>query len=89
MASSSLYLIDEVDALERAVLDRWVHDAGGASSDLVVLPDLRTSHNRAMSQFASRLEAAGDPLLTPLRVAWLPKEHDGQQTARPARSRAR
>jgi glycerol-3-phosphate O-acyltransferase len=82
MARSSLYLIDAVDALERMVLDRWVHDAGGASSDVVVLPDLRTAPSSAMSAFASRLAAAGDPLLTPLRVAWLPKERDGRQTAR-------
>src|SRR5215510_7315026 len=41
MADSSLYLVDDVDAIERGELDRWVHDAGGDHRDLVVLPDLR------------------------------------------------
>jgi glycerol-3-phosphate O-acyltransferase len=82
MTAPSLYLIDEVDAIEREVLERWVHDAGATSSDLVVLPDLRTADDSAMYQFAKRLAEAGDPLLTPLRVAWLPKERDGRQTAR-------
>ena len=36
----------------------------------------------ALEAFAGRLATAGDPLLTPLRVAWLPKERDGRQTAR-------
>ncbi len=82
MSRSSLYLIDDVDAIERAVLERWVCEAGGALSDLVVLPDLRTAQDSVLSTFASRLATAGDPLLTPLRVAWLPKERGGRQTAR-------
>jgi glycerol-3-phosphate O-acyltransferase len=82
MTTSSLYLVDDVDAAERAVLDEWVRNAGASGSDLVTLPDLRTGPSSAMSAFASRLSATGDPLLTPLRVAWLPKERDGRQTAR-------
>src|SRR5262245_13145210 len=82
MADSSLYLVDDVDAIERGELDRWVHDAGGDHLDLVVLPDLRGAPPHTLEGFATRLADAGDPLLTPLRVAWLPKERDGRQTAR-------
>jgi glycerol-3-phosphate O-acyltransferase len=82
MAHPSLYLIDDVDAVEREELDRWVRDAGGEASHLVVLPDLRNAPATALEEFADRLAEAGDPLLTPLRVAWLPKERDGRQTAR-------
>ncbi|MBV8949524.1 MAG: glycerol-3-phosphate 1-O-acyltransferase [Actinobacteria bacterium] len=82
MSRSSLYLIDEVDSVERAVLEQWVRDAGGSPSDIVVLPDLRTAPNGALAEFAGSFTADGDPLLTPLRVAWLPKERDGRQTAR-------
>jgi len=82
MANSSLYLIDDVDAIERAELDRWVRDAVGEASNLVVLPDLRNTSPSGLERFADQLAAAGDPLLTPLRVAWLPKERDGRQTAR-------
>src|ERR671936_107119 len=82
MSRSSLYLIDDVDAIERTVLEDWVRDAGGSPSDLVVLPDLRMASDSSMSAFASGLAAAGNPLLPPLRVAWLPKERDGRQTAR-------
>jgi glycerol-3-phosphate O-acyltransferase len=82
MAGSSLYLIDQVDPIERAALDQWVHDAGGASSDLAVLPAVRTAPSGELSAFARRLEAAGDPVLTPLRVVWMPKERDGRQSAR-------
>ena len=82
MAHSSLYLIDDVDAIEREELERWVRDAGGDPADLVVLPDLRSAPASVLEQFAHRLTADDDPLLTPLRVAWLPKERDGRQTAR-------
>ena len=82
MANSSLYLIDDVDAAEREELQRWIHDAGGESSDLVVLPDLRQAPPSSLEAFADQLAMAGDALLTPLRVAWLPKERDGRQTAR-------
>jgi glycerol-3-phosphate O-acyltransferase len=82
MAESSLYLIDDVDAIEREELDRWVRNAGADRTDLVVLPDLRSAPPSALEAFADRLADAGDPLLTPLRVAWLPKERDGHQTAR-------
>ena len=82
MTHPSLYLIDDVDAVEREELDRWVRDAGGDTADVVVLPDLRGAAPSALEEFANRLAAAGDPLLTPLRVAWLPKERDGRQTAR-------
>jgi len=82
MADSSLYLIDDVDAIERGELDRGVRDAGGDHSHLVVLPDLRSAPPPALAAFATDLTDAGDPLLTPLRVAWLPKERDGRQTAR-------
>ena len=82
MASSSLYLVDEVDAIDRAVLERWVRDAGGTSSDLVVVPDVRNASSSAMSDFARRLREAGDPTLTPLRVAWLSKGRDDRQTPR-------
>ena len=82
MTSSSLYLVDEVDAIDRAVLERWVRDAGGTSSDLVVVPDVRNASSSAMSDFARRLREAGDPTLTPLRVAWLSKGRDDRQTPR-------
>jgi len=83
MANSSLYLIDDVDAIERDELDRWVRDAGGEPSDVVVLPDLRATPPSALEAFADQLAAAGDRQLTPLRVAWLPKERDGRQTTGP------
>ena len=59
MAPSTLYLIDDVDAIERGELDRWVRDAGGAPSDLVVLPAFVEHRPRRILQAV----AAGLPVI--------------------------
>jgi len=84
-------LADSSSPIERRLLRSWAERAPGTpatgtlGAEWVDLPPSRRRSRRAID---SRLEAAlasdGDPLLAPLRVAWLPGLVDGERTARPS-----
>jgi len=79
-----VFLLDASSPLERRLLERWIErarPAGTASAayDVVAIPPSR--RRRRAGRVDPRLEATlavgDDPLLAPLRVAWLPAEQDG------------
>ncbi len=79
-----VFLLDAASGLERKVLLDWIalHGPVGASSTQAIpLPFSRGRRTERRSD--RRLLAAlgsGDPLLAPLRVAWLPIEREGERT---------
>src|SRR5437870_3813814 len=81
-----VFLLDASSALERRVLVQWIErqrPAGAGMFDLVTIPP---SRGRRRARLDPRLEATlatdDDPLLAPLRVAWLPGERRGPRRAR-------
>ena len=84
-----VFLLDASSGLERRLLEEWVARARPdgvtpAGYDTVPIPP---SRRRRAGRLDSRLEATlatgDDPLLAPLRVAWLPpKKRDETRAAR-------
>jgi glycerol-3-phosphate O-acyltransferase len=63
-------------ATERAVLGEWLRNASQEDARVAYL-------DRQGSQLGLALEQAdGDPWIVPLRVAWLPRERNGERAAR-------
>lgn len=83
-----VYLIDAASATERRVLHAWVAsrpDVTSAKTMSVSLPPSRGNKRRRAKvdpQITALAEGSSDPLLQPLRVAWLPREIDGVRQAR-------
>src|SRR5207247_8194927 len=84
-----VFLLDASSRLERRLLERWIERArpegtAAAAYDIVAIPPSR--RRRRAGRVDPRLEATlavgDDPLLAPLRVAWLPAEQDGVRPAR-------
>ena len=83
-AGPAVYLAESPSPAEHDILRRWVRtDGGGASRELVLMPHPRLLDAAdTTSAFARRLAASDDPLLAPVRVVWVPKERDGDRSAR-------
>ena len=93
-----MFLVDTSSALERKLLRAWAERARAAASDgdsgstggapaevlWIEIPPSRRRHRRR--GIDPRLEAVlasnDDPLMAPLRVAWLPRLVNGERTAR-------
>src|SRR5207249_75768 len=83
-----VFLLDASSGLERRFLEQWIARARPsgvtpAGYDVVAIPP---SRRRRAGRVDSRLEATlatgDDPLLAPLRVAWLPPDADGARAER-------
>jgi glycerol-3-phosphate O-acyltransferase len=83
------FLLDTASAIERRLLDRWIdtHRPEGispASCERIAIPSSRRAGGSGAVD--RRLEAClavgDDPLLAPLRIAWLPPEKNGQREVR-------
>jgi glycerol-3-phosphate O-acyltransferase len=83
-----LFLLDAASALEEQLLEGWIarQRPDGADFDALTIPSSRRPRRRGRRRLDPRLEAAlaagDDPLLAPLRIAWLPKERRGRRAAR-------
>ena len=83
-----LYLLDASSGFERRLLLGWIerHLPEGACEaewDAVDIPPSRRRVRRvSLDKLDSCLAAGDDPLLAPLRVAWLPRKRDGVRAAR-------
>jgi glycerol-3-phosphate O-acyltransferase len=83
-----VFLIDAASKLERRLIERWIArvappGADGAY-DLIPIPPSRGRRRNARldPHLEASLATAGDPLLAPLRVAWLPAEREGLRSTR-------
>ena len=76
----TFYLVEPMDTADTAILERWVRGHGGTVDDVVELPDPGAADVSA-GPLRERLRVGGDPLLAPVRVAWLPKERNGTRAS--------
>ncbi|MDJ0867099.1 MAG: glycerol-3-phosphate 1-O-acyltransferase [Myxococcota bacterium] len=85
-----VFLLDASSGYERALLESWIErtQPDGLAADAVDLVSIPASRRRSRSRGLDALDAelatGDDPLLAPLRVAWLPRERpDGSRMVRP------
>jgi glycerol-3-phosphate O-acyltransferase len=77
-----VFLLDEHSGVERELLGGWItrHAPAGVRTDVYSIPTSRRGNRtRIDSRLGPRLAEDDDPLLVPLRVAWLPAERHGQR----------
>ncbi len=76
-------LIDAESAIEREVVKNWIerHTPDGVRVDTAYVPAGRMARRRRHTDPAleSRLAQDDDPIMIPLRVAWLAEEQDGER----------
>jgi glycerol-3-phosphate O-acyltransferase len=83
-----VFLLDASSRLERRLLERWVarrRPAGvpAAAVEMVSIPPSRRSRRgRLDGRLEASLATDDDPLLAPLRVAWLPQARPGGHEVR-------
>ena len=77
-----VFLLDEHSGVERELLDGWIgrHQPPQVRVDTYSIPTSRRGkRTKTDASLEPRLAEDDDPLLVPLRVAWLPVERDGQR----------
>jgi glycerol-3-phosphate O-acyltransferase len=83
-----IFLLDAASGLEEQLLMAWGarQRPDGAAFDALRVPSSRRPRRLGRRRLDPRLEAAlaggDDPLLAPLRVAWIPKQRRGRRRAR-------
>jgi glycerol-3-phosphate O-acyltransferase len=80
-----VYLLDAASRFEQRLLESWIaaHPPPGSAPESIPIPSYRRARRRRLDP---RLEACvaadDDPLLAPLRVAWLPPDRNGRRQLR-------
>ena len=89
MGSRVVFLVDAASRLERRLLDRWIEahrprDADRGAFEVVPIPASRRSRRRVSldARLEATLAVGDDPVLAPVRVAWLPEEREGVRMVR-------
>jgi glycerol-3-phosphate O-acyltransferase len=82
-----VFLLDASSRLEHRLLEAWIArarppQAGPADYDVVPVPPTRRRRRASLEPLEQVLSAGGDPLLVPVRVAWLPRERGGVRAVR-------
>ncbi len=80
-----VFLLDAHSGVERELLEGWIerHAPTEARIDAFNIPTSRRGTRKTIDhRLGQRLGEDDDPLLVPLRVAWLPEERDGQRRVR-------
>lgn len=79
-----VYLLDAASSFEQRLLERWIADNNapeGGVPEAIPIPCYRRTRRRALDpRLESCIAADDDPLLAPLRIAWLPPDHDTRRT---------
>ncbi|MEX0825341.1 MAG: glycerol-3-phosphate 1-O-acyltransferase [Acidimicrobiia bacterium] len=67
------FLVDASGPVERRLIDQWLqtHRPPGGDSRAVVVPTSRRRSRRGVEALQRAIDEADDPLLVPVRVAWL------------------
>jgi glycerol-3-phosphate O-acyltransferase len=82
------FLLDASSRLERRLLIGWIErqrppELGDADWEwLAIPPSRRRGDGASLAKLEAHLASETDLLLSPLRVAWLPRERDGVRAAR-------
>jgi glycerol-3-phosphate O-acyltransferase len=83
-----VFLLDTSSTIEQRILERWIesHRPEGISPNSCETIGIPASRRRRARKLDPRLEASlavgDDPILAPLRVAWLPPEKHGVREVR-------
>jgi glycerol-3-phosphate O-acyltransferase len=81
-----VFLIDAASRFEQRLLEEWVRDnqPGGPANgtELIPIPPSRGRRSDPDPRLEARLTTEDDPLMAPLRVAWLPPKRDGIRSVR-------
>jgi glycerol-3-phosphate O-acyltransferase len=83
-----VFLLDASSRLERRLLAAWIARArppqvDATGYDVIEVPPTRRRRRAAsLEPLEQVLAAGGDPLLVPVRVAWLPRERGGVRAVR-------
>jgi len=83
-----LFLLDASSRFERQLLLAWIarnrpEDTTARGWDALDIPPSRRRGRRvSIAKLEAQLSSDGDPLLAPLRVAWIPRKRDGERRAR-------
>lgn len=82
-SAPKVFLIDG-GGLERRLIEEWIAKSQGSTPfELIPIPSTRAwDAGRLDPALVSRLERGDDPQLTPVRVAWLPREREGERAVR-------
>ena len=81
-AAPVVFVVRATTVTEARLLDGWVVEHGsvaGMPAEVVRLPGQDGASGDAAPELVDRLARGDDPLLMPIRVAWLPKERDGKR----------
>ena len=85
----SVYLLDATSAVERGILRDWLAKRSETSAPMTIPVPPSRGRSRRKTRLDPRLDllataavAEDDPLLQPVRVAWLPREIGGTRQAR-------
>ena len=84
-ADRVVFLIDAASGLEERLLREWIGEQappGGPAIQTLRLPASRRRRGHLDPRLDATLATGDDPLLAPLRVAWLAREHDGDRSVR-------
>lgn len=85
-ADCVVVIVDAASGLERKLIESWVerHKPAAATVELIDIPPSRRRKRRhdLGDLLANRLEAADNPVLLPVRIAWLASEHQGRRSLR-------
>jgi glycerol-3-phosphate O-acyltransferase len=77
-STRTIFLIDASSRLEHRLITEWIGAQHGEDAEVVVIPPSRRPRRRRLDpRLEACLAADDDPLLAPLRVAWLPGEAPG------------
>jgi len=81
------FLLDASSSLERRLLEAWIErnrpeSVTSDACDVIHVLATRRRRSPSLERLEALLASGSDPLLVPLRVAWLPKKRDGKRTVR-------
>jgi glycerol-3-phosphate O-acyltransferase len=83
--SPIIFLGEASTPTERRLLERWIDEhrpAAAATVELITIPHPQHDAVLSVGDLHVRLSRDDDPVLAPLRVAWLPRERNGERVAR-------
>ncbi len=84
-ASRVVFLVDASSSLEEKLLLEWIERQSppdGPAVETLRLPASRSRRGELDPGLEAALAVGDDPLLAPLRVAWLAREKEGERSAR-------
>jgi glycerol-3-phosphate O-acyltransferase len=85
-AERVIFLVDASSSLEERLLREWIErhtpTDGPAIEQMALPPSRKSNPGRLDPALEAALATGDDPLMAPLRIAWLAREKEGERSAR-------